>query len=144
MNKKLSTKTFVITSLLILIFGLSYLAGLYYILDIQYQRHGSSYSPSGGPITSAPATLKLEIDQPDDDQLVFSDFLIVSGKTAPNLEVLISGNNYDEVIKAKADGTFSTIFTLTGGVNRLGITVFDATGDQKKVFKTIYYSKEKI
>lgn len=122
--------------------GLMFIAGLYYILNVQYQEPENPFLR--GPLTTAPKTLRLDLDQPDQDLLSFSSSLLVSGKTGPAKEVLISTENTDLVIKSKSDGSFSTVFTLNEGVNNITATVFDSTGDYKSVTRSVYYSKEKI
>lgn len=142
LRKILSTKHFIISHILILITGLIFLAGLYYILNIQYQPPKELFKM--GPVTSLPKTLRLDLDQPDADSLSFSPSIIVSGQTAPSTEVLISTDSDDLVIKSKPDGSFSTIVSLDEGVNKITTSVFDATGDSRSAERTVYYSKEKI
>lgn len=140
--KKLSAKQFIISHLLILVVGLMFLFGLYYILNIQYQSSSNPFL--SGPVTTAPKTLRLDLDHPDDDSLTHSSSIIVSGQTAPLKEVLIYTDSQDLVITSKKDGSFSTVLNLDEGVNRIVAAVFDATGDTKSAERTIYYSKEKI
>ena len=142
MNKSLSTKTFILTQGFILIISLCFLYGLYYILN-QDQSPKGTYSSSGGPVTSQPNTLTLELQQPDDDLLTYQPSIIVSGSTSQNLEVLIGGNQ-DLVIKSKTDGSFSTVFNLVEGINLITVAVFDSTGDQRSSVRSVYYSKEKL
>lgn len=144
LNKKLSTKTFIISQLLILITGLVFLASLYYILDVQYQVSDKLYSPSGGPVTTAPVSLTLDLQQPDEDSLVFKTPLLLIGKTAPNSSVLITDENDDQVIVSKSDGSFSATLALNAGVNKITVVVFDATGEQRSTERTVYYSQEKL
>lgn len=144
MNKKLSVKIFIISQIIIFTFGLIFLAGLYYILNVAHQPLKGTYSSLGGPVTTKPTTLILELDGPDDNTLTFKPSLIVSGKTLPNLDVLISSNSDDQVVQTKTDGGFTATIDLKEGINNLSATVFDKTGDQKTIDRTIYYSKEKI
>ncbi len=96
------------------------------------------------PVTSIPVSLSLEINSPSDDNLSFDSNIIISGKTSPNSQVLISSKSQDLVIGSKADGSFSTLIDLDEGVNNLQITAFDQNGQEKEVDKTVYYSKEKL
>ncbi len=141
-NKKLSTKQFILSHLLILTFSLIFLAGLYYILNIQYQQPKNLFLR--GPVTSMPRSLILDLDQPNDNSLTFQSSIIVSGKTAPAVDILISTDSDDLVVKSKPDGSFSTILELDEGVNIINVIVFDATGNSKSTQRTVYYSKEKI
>lgn len=142
--KKLSTKHFIISHLFILLLGLTFLAALYYILHIQYQKPTKLYSASGGPVTTPPKSLRIDLQQPDDDALTFQSTIIVSGKTAPNSEVLIFTESQDLVLRSTSNGTFSTIVKLDEEVNRILAVVFDVTGDARSAERTVYYSKEKL
>jgi hypothetical protein len=144
MNKKLSGLAFSLSMLLILIVGLAFLGGLYYFLNIKDQRPASSLSSSGNPLTAAPTTLILDLSEPDDGMLVFDKTLTISGTTLPNLSVLISSDSGDNVVVAKPNGSFSTDFPLTLGINNITITAFDKTGNQKQLTRTIYYNKDQI
>ena len=142
LHTKLSTGQFFISQLLILVVGLSLLFGLYYILNIQYRKSDDPFS--GGPVTTAPKTLRLNLDHPDDDSLTFQSSIIVSGQTAPLKEVLIFTDSQNLLITSKKDGSFSTVLDLDEGVNMITAAVFDATGDSKSAQRTVYYSNEKI
>lgn len=142
MNKKLSTKYFIISQLLILVIGLSALTGLYYILNIHHPTLSKPFL--NGPVTSAPKTLRIELDHPDDMSLSFQSSVIVSGQTAPLTDVLIYTESEDLMIKSQKDGSFSTVLNLDEGVNKVAAVVFDATGDSRSAERTVYYSKEKL
>lgn len=142
LSKKLSKKQFFISQLLILIASLFFLAGLHYILNIQDQPAKTLFE--SGPVTTLPKSLRLDLDQPDQDSLTFSGSAIVSGQTAPSKEILISTDSEDLVIKSKANGSFSTVIKLNEGVNMITASVFDVDGDSRFVQRTVYYSKEKI
>ncbi len=114
-----------------------------YILNIQYQA-AKPYSLGNGPVTTAPATLTLEVSSPDDNSLTFQSAVLVSGSTSPNLPILISAQSQNVVVQSKFDGSFSTVINLEEGVNQIKIVSFSPTGDQRSVDKTIYYSKEKL
>ena len=144
LTRKLSFKQFVLSHIAILILSLIFLGGLYYILNIQYQKSQKPYSSLGGPVTSLPKSLRIDLDQPDDDLLIYSQSIIVSGKTLPNTEVLIFTDASDLVIRSDANGNFSTILKLDEGVNRITAVVFDVRGDSRSTERTVYYSKEKI
>ena len=142
LTKKLSTKHFIISHILILIAGLIFLSGLYYILNIQYQKGSSPFL--NGPLTLPPKTLRLDLDQPDNDSLYFQSSILVSGKTAPLTEVLIFTDTQDLIIKSRKDGSFSLSVNLDDGENKITAVVFDPTGDSRFAERTVYYSKEKL
>ena len=141
-RKKLSTKQFIVSLAFILILSLIFLGGLYYILNIQYQQPKNLFLR--GPVTMTPKSLILNLDQPDDNLLTFQSSIIISGKTAPAVDILISTDLDDLVIKSKIDGSFSTILELREGVNIINVIVFDTNGNSKSTQRTVYFSKEKI
>ncbi|MBI4038144.1 hypothetical protein HY387_00615 [Candidatus Daviesbacteria bacterium] len=142
LTKVLSTKTFVISQTLILFLFLILLGGLHYIVNIQYQKP-TKYSLLG-PVTTKPVSFTLEVQNPDDSSLVFQKNILISGKTNPKLPVLLSSQFNDQVIESREDGTFSSEFSLKEGVNEIKIAVFNATGEERSLQRTVYYSKEKI
>lgn len=142
LGTKLTTKQFILTQILILACSLIFLGALYYILNVQYQQSQKPFAV--GPVTTLPKSLRLDLDQPDDDTLSYQSSLIVSGKTGPLMEIVISTDTQDLVIKSKPDGRFSTVINLKEGVNRITAAVFDTTGDFRSAERTVYYSKEKL
>lgn len=142
LTKKLAKKHFHLSILAIFLISLIFLGVLYYLVNIQYQKPKELFS--NGPVTSLPKSLRLSLDQPDQDTLSFSSSIIVSGTTEPRKDVLISTDTNDFVIQSKADGSFSTVLDLDEGINRITTAVFDSTGDLRSAERTVYYSKEKI
>ncbi len=142
LTKKLSTKQFVFSQLVILIAALVFLGGLYYILNIQYQVNKDRFL--AGPVTSLPKTLRVDLDSPDEDSLLFDSQVLVSGQTGPNLDVLITSDSSDIVVKSDVLGRFSANFSLTEGPNKIKVIVFDSTGDSRSGERNVYFSKEKI
>ena len=137
----LSTKTYIISHLAILASGLFFFGGLYYILYID------KFNPTlieYNPVTKEPVSLFLEIANPEDEILVDKDNLVVSGKTGPELTVIISSPITDAGFQAGIDGQFSKVISLAPGANLIEITAFDNEGNSKTVTRTIYYSEEKI
>lgn len=142
LKKKLTTKQFIISLLLILTLSLIFIFGLYYILNIQYHRSSNPFL--NGPVTTLPKTLRFDLTLPEDDSLVFQSPILVSGKTNPLSEVLIFTDSQNLVLKSKNDGSFSVSLDLDEGENKITTAVFDQTGDSKSAERTIYFSKEKI
>lgn len=142
LKKTLSSKQFFVSQFLVFLFGFLFLVGLYYILNIQYQKSSRPFSM--GPVTTSPKTLRLDLDRPEDDSLVFQNSIIISGQTTPFREVLIFTDSSNLVITSKKDGSFSTILNLDEGVNKITASVFDPDGDTKTAERTVYYSKEKL
>lgn len=139
----MSTKTFILSQLLLLTSGLTFIFFIYYKMNIEYQVERIQ-TFGKGPITAAPNTLTLTISSPGDNGLTFQSSLIVSGSTSANIPVLITSGEQSVVIQSQIDGSFSTVINLSEGVNQIKIAVFSTLGDQRLVEKIVYYSKEKI
>lgn len=142
LNQKLSSRQFATAIFLIFLACLLFLGGLYYILNIRYQQPKSLFL--NGPVTTLPRSLRLDLDQPDNDTLTFQPSILISGKTAPFINVLIAANDNNQVIESKADGSFSAVLDLDEGVTKITAAVFDQTGDSRFAERIVYYSKEKI
>lgn len=142
LNKKITTRQFILSQMFILLLGLIFLFGLYYILNIQYQKPKNLFL--NGPVTTLPKSLRLDLDQPDQDSLVFQPSILVSGKTGAGNMVLISTQTQDLTVKSKADGSFSTVLNLDEGVNTITAITFDTTGDFRSAERSVYFSKEKL
>jgi len=142
LQRKISQKTFIISNLLILTLGLAAIFILYYIINLQYPLSQRPFQK--GPVTTAPKTLRLELEQPDNDVLSFESSIIISGKTGPSLNVLIFSESEDKVLKSNPDGSFSTVFNLEEGINHIWVEIFDISGDKKMEERLVFYSKEKI
>jgi len=142
LQKKLAPTQLYFSLFLILLISLMFLAALYYIVNNQYQKPKNLFL--NGPVTTLPKSLLLNLDQPDQDALSFSSSIIVSGKTGPKKDVLISTDTNDLVIQSKIDGSFSVVLDLDEGINRIAVAVFDLNGDSRVAERTVYFSKEKI
>ena len=143
LSKRLTRKQFMLSQILILAVGLFLIVTLYYLVNIQYRQTANPYS-QGLIVTTPPKSLRMDLNQPDDDLLTFTKEVIVSGQTGPNMDVLISSVSEDLIVKSSTDGKFSTIFDLNAGVNEISVVVFDATGDTRSETRTVYFSEEKI
>ncbi len=144
-TREISVKTFIVSHLIILIAGLVFLGGLYYILNEGNLPFFNSHNLNNyTPVTSEPISFNLEVTNPEDDLLTFDKNIVISGKTAPEATVIISGNNFDTGSPASQKGDFSEVVTLTTGPNIIKITAFDESGNSKTVLKNVYYSEEKI
>lgn len=139
-DKVLSTQTFILSHLTLLILALAFFGGLYYIL---YPEKFSKAIEQYNPVTKEPVSLFLEITSPEDDILVNDGNLIVSGKTGPEATIIISNNQNDTGLEASKDGQFSKVFPLTPGANILQITAFDSEGNSRSVTKSVYYEETK-
>lgn len=142
LTKKISPKHFIISHIFIIIIGLIFLGVLYYILNIQYKTSSDPFS--NGPVTSKPKSFTLDLAQPADETLSYQASILLSGKTSPHMEILISTDSDDQVLESKSDGSFSATLNLEEGVNNIKVVAFDPTGDTRETQRVVYYSKEKL
>lgn len=142
LTRRISSKLFITSHILILILGLIFIFALYYILNIQYQKENKPFLQ--GPVTSIPKSLRLDLDQPADNTLTFQNSVVISGQTLAAKDVLVFSDSKDLIIKSKQDGSFSTVLNLQEGVNFITVAVFDTNGESKSEQRTVYFSKEKI
>ncbi|OGE35914.1 hypothetical protein A3E66_01300 [Candidatus Daviesbacteria bacterium RIFCSPHIGHO2_12_FULL_37_16] len=139
-DKEISTKTFILSHFFLLLISLLAIVGLYYYL----YGDASDDWKNMAPLTQAPKSLTLEVNNPDDDSLVFDKNLVISGKTMPGAVLIVTINGADLGFESNKKGDFSKIVTLTSGANTFTITALDSRGGSKTVEKVVYYSEEKI
>lgn len=142
MNKVLSTKIFIVAQALILVLGLIFLGGLYFILNSE--QYNKTPLQNYRPVTREPVSFNLEITNPDDEILVFDKSLIVSGRTSSKATIIISNLDQNMGLQADSNGEFSKVVDLTNGENEIEIAAFDENGNTKSFSRTIFYSEEKI
>ena len=137
----LSTKTFVVSHLIILISALAFFGGVYYVL---YPERFSAAVTEYLPVTKEPVSLFLEISSPEDDILVSDGNLVISGKSGPNATIIISGKDNDAGLQSDKNGEFSKVFPLSPGPNTIEIIAFDSEGNTKSAIKSVYYTDQII
>ncbi len=141
MSRQLSQKSFIISSFLILLVGLGFIAGLYFLVN---PIAGQTNWLSNGPVTTDPISFNLEIATPDDNILSFDKSTIISGQTSALATVIISGIDQDSEVTADKNGDFSRVVNLDEGPNSFKITAYDDQGNFKTVIRNIYYSTEAL
>lgn len=142
-QKKISTATFITSHLLLLILGLIFAIGLYFLLYNSLPFAKLDQVAKYMPITTQPTSFNLEIKNPDHELWVFNSTILVSGKTSARANIVISSNDSDYGVVASNDGEFSKIINLDTGLNEITITGFDEEGNSKTENRTIFYSEEK-
>lgn len=141
LTKKLSTEAFVISMVLIFVLGLVLIIIANFILNKDFKKTDlSNYLP----VTTEPLSFDLMINNPDNNTIVNSKSVVVSGKTSPKASIIISSESGDTAFEANQKGEFSKVVSLVPGLNILIIQAFDPQGNTKSVQKTLYYSEEKI
>ena len=80
--------------------------------------------------TPAPLPLFLELTSPKSDELAVGEEIIVSGRTLPNITVLIYTDTDQTSLESDANGQFESTVSLDEGSNTLTVTAFADNGDE--------------
>lgn len=84
----------------------------------------------------------LTINSPRDEEVFTKKVINVTGKTTPDATIIISSEESDQVVKPAANGDFTLTQTIPSGTSLLQITAVFASGEEKKLTKTVTYSTE--
>lgn len=142
---ELSFGTFLVSHTFILLAALGVLGWVYYMLyDINLPLGPKSTLETYKPVTSAPISFNLDLNNPEDNSLVFDKTIVVSGETSPNSTVIISVNDTDTAVESNSKGDFSKVLVLISGLNRISVDAFDNQGNTKQVQRLVYFSEEKL
>lgn len=141
----ISTKTFVISHIIIFILSAGFLFGIYYYLNMDFPK----FNPKNYiPVTKPPQSFNLNINNPDDELLSLDKTLTISGSTAPRAAIILVNSGLitqtTTGFQANSKGEFTKIINLFDGVNLLTISAFDNKGNVKIETRTIYYSEEAL
>ncbi len=85
---------------------------------------GQTQTP--GPTPSS--EFKITLDKPENEDVVTTSSINISGITRPSTTLIISGESEDYITKSKEDGTFSEEINLIAGINQIKLTGFDEGG----------------
>ncbi len=101
----------------------------------------------GVSVTSPSPTPKLStfltVDSPQDESVVTSKTITISGKTTGDATILLSTPTTDTIVTPVAStGTYSTNATLQDGENEITLTAIAPNGDEIKKQFTVTYSTE--
>lgn len=138
---KLPTPIFILTMLIILIGGLTYLIDLHFNLNYQSpQAIFTAYKP----VTQEKQGLILNLSNSDEAQLVFQPDFLLQGKTSPNAVVILSVGDSDQVLTVSPRGDFSATVKLKEKLNLINIFALDNLGNSKQSLITIFYTPDKL
>lgn len=140
-KKQLSLGQFITSMMLIMVVGLGFIGGMYYLVNQDYLFKGPKYQ---NPVTTEPVSLYLDVGQPETDSLSTSSTTIVSGKTIPSATVAIISQSQNVILSANEVGEFSKILPLDKGLNVIQVSAFDERGNSKNEILKIYYTDETI
>ncbi len=101
----------------------------------------AAVAPSPSPVSP---TTSLVISSPDDESLVATDSITLSGTTTPKATLLILSENGEQTATADASGNFSLDIDLITGFNTITVYSYAADGQETSRALTITYSTAKI
>jgi len=88
--------------------------------------------------------MSLKILSPENNALVSDTKVKITGKTLPNINVVILGEESENVLQTDEQGQFTQEITLVGGTNEIKISAFDNDGAEASVNLNLVYSKSEI
>jgi len=92
------------------------------------------------PISTSEFT--ITIAKPENNQVITSNPVNISGLTKSNAWVAISTEEKDYLTKSAQNGSFEEDVDLTGGVNEIIINAYDDIGNSSQVKIILVYSTE--
>lgn len=94
------------------------------------------------PTPANAAAVPLALDSPTDESVVTSQTITVSGKTNPNVTIVVTTDTGDMVVTPSSAGAFSLNLTLDTGENRILITAIDPSGQETQKQLTVSVETE--
>ena len=138
-------KETILLSLTALLIGLFVAGGFFYAYQFitkspQVEKKPFSLNPTPTPISSN--SEELMVNEPDDESVVSSKSVSVSGKTLPGSTVIITSENDEQVATPADNGNFAVNTTIGAGVNIIEIISILPGGEERHVIRTVTNSTE--
>lgn len=90
--------------------------------------------------TPAPSKHVIAIDQPENNSVVSSNELIISGKTTPKSTIAVVAEKNEYFAESDEAGFFSRKIELITGVNEIKMSAVSPSGEQAEITLTIVYT----
>jgi hypothetical protein len=94
------------------------------------------------PTPTPKPTVYISLSSPNDEVVVASKTLTVSGKTNPDATIIIYTSANQAVVQPSSQGDFSTTLTLDNGENLIKLMSILPGGETTSVQRTVTYSTE--
>ena len=88
--------------------------------------------------------ISLKILSPENNALINTEKIKITGKTSANINVIILSEDDELIVQSDAQGQFSQEITLSAGTNEIKISAFDDNGAEATVNLNLVYSKSEI
>ncbi len=86
----------------------------------------------------------LVVEKPNDESVISTRTITISGKTTPGSTIIVSSEVADQVVKPSDKGDFTLTHSIGDGVNLIKITAVYPSGDEDSVTKTITSTSEEF
>jgi hypothetical protein len=94
------------------------------------------------PTPTPKPTAYITLNSPNDETVVTSKTLTISGKANPNATIIIYAGSDQTVIQPSSQGDFSATLTLDNGENLIKLMSILPSGETVTVQRTVTYSTE--
>jgi hypothetical protein len=90
----------------------------------------------------SPQSANLTLSKPNQNEVITTSPVQVSGITKASSWLVISGEEEDYLVQADNQGTFTVDVDLSSGINQIVISAFDEEGTKNSHNLTLVYSTE--
>lgn len=138
----------IILSFFALLIGLAVAGGAFYVYQTtRNQKPAEVMSETIVDIpspTPQPNQNLLIIEKPQNEDVISSQSVTISGKTLPNTTIVAQTESEEQVAKAQSNGSFQMTVDIEDGVNVIQITAIYEDGSQNSQKLTITHSEEEF
>lgn len=134
----------IILSIIALIIGVVVATACFFIYQSTRKVEKSSIKTISisDPSPTPSSGLFLTIDTPQDEEVVDTRTIKISGKTTPDAKIVILTQESEEAAIPTKDGSFSTDINLSSDENIIEVSAIGANGEIVKVKRVVSYSTE--
>lgn len=138
----------IILSFFALLIGLAVAGGAFYLYQ-NTKREKTSEVMSDAIVdvptpTPLPNQNLLTIEKPQNEAVVSSQSVTISGKTLPNTTIVAQTPNEEQVANSSSNGSFQMTIDIEDGINIIQVTAIYEDGTQTSEQITITHSEEEF
>lgn len=132
----------VILSFIMVLIGLLVAGTAFYFYQSTKISSGNPSNKSTQNPTPTPPSKLLSLDKPQDESVVSSKSLTISGKASKEATILVITNSQQQVFKPEISGNFSADLTLEDGENIITVWAILPDGTKTQIKRVVTYSTE--
>lgn len=102
-----------------------------------------SITPLPSPLLKE-LTLKLNIEKPENESVVSTKNITISGKAEPSNVVYAVSDIDSNITEVSQNGIFSISLNISEGVNNIYVTADNEKGEDETKILTVFYTPEKL